>query len=248
MAVCCSSARRSATKPDRIRGASLVRLASRTQQGSRHICQNSMGRLILAVACSVLLAAPAGAGQAAALISRDAAGSATLRAVQLAQPLRIDGRLDEALYAEVQPISGFVQIEPQEGSPATERTDIWLAFDEDNVYVTFRNFESQPDRVVAKEMRRDHSTVWSGDDIVSFMFDTFHDRRNAVEFTINSIGGRQDGQTTNERQWNGDWNTIWDLAVGRFEGGWIVETAIPFKSLRYRPGADQTWGFNAFRT
>ena len=97
-------------------------------------------------------------------------------------------------------------------------------------------------------MRRDHSTVWSGDDIVSFMFDTFHDRRNAVEFTINSIGGRQDGQTTNERQWNGDWNTIWDLAVGRFDGGWTVETAIPFKSLRYRPGADQTWGFNAFRT
>ena len=174
--------------------------------------------------------------------------AATLRAVQLTQPLRIDGRLDESLYADVQPISDFVQIEPQEGSPATERTEIWLAFDEDNVYVTFRNFESQPDRVVAKEMRRDHSTVWSGDDIVSFLFDTFHDRRNGVEFTINSIGGRQDGQTTNERQWNGDWNTIWDFAVGRFEGGWIVETAIPFKSLRYRPGADQTWGFNAFRT
>ena len=125
---------------------------------------------------------------------------------------------------------------------------MWLAFDDDNVYVTFRNFESQPDRVVAKEMRRDHTTVWSGDDIVSFIFDTFHDRRSGVEFTINSIGGRQDGQTTNERQWNGDWNTIWDFAVGRFEGGWIVETAIPFKSLRYRPGADQTWGFNAFRT
>jgi hypothetical protein len=218
-----------------------------------------MGRLLPAVACSVLLAVAAEAGQAPAfadasarqapiLISRDAAGSATLRAVQLTQPLRIDGRLDEAIYSDVQPISDFVQIEPQEGSPATERTEIWLAFDEDNVYVTFRNFESQPDRVVAKEMRRDHGTVWSGDDIVSFMFDTFHDRRNAVEFTINPIGGRQDGQTTNERQWNGDWNTIWDFAVGRFEGGWIVETAIPFKSLRYRPGADQTWGFNAFRT
>jgi hypothetical protein len=212
-----------------------------------------MCRLASALLCGVFLAVPAEAGQALAaapylMMSRGADGAVTLRAVQLTQPLRIDGRLDEALYVDVPPISDFIQIEPQEGSPATERTEIWLAFDEDNVYVSFRNFESQPQRVVAKEMRRDHTTIWSGDDIVSFMFDTFHDRRNAVEFTINSIGGRQDGQTTNERQWNGDWNTIWDFAVGTFEGGWIVETAIPFKSLRYRPGVDQTWGFNAFRT
>jgi hypothetical protein len=98
-----------------------------------------MGRLLPAVACSVLLApAAAGeAGQAPALISRDAAGSATLHAVQLAEPLRIDGKLDEALYTDVQPISDFVQIEPQEGSPATERTEIWLAFDEDNHKTTF---------------------------------------------------------------------------------------------------------------
>jgi hypothetical protein len=216
-----------------------------------------MGLLARTFACSLLLAIAASVeasaagpapGQAPPLISRDAAGAATLRAVQLAQPLRIDGRLDESLYADVQPISDFVQIEPEEGSAATERTEIWLAFDADNLYVTFRNFESQPQRIVAKEMRRDHSTVWSGDDIVSFFLDTFYDRRNGVEFTVNAIGGRQDGQTTNERQYNGDWNTIWDFAVGRFDGGWIVETAIPFKSLRYRPGIEQTWGFNAFRT
>jgi len=185
-----------------------------------------------ALLCGVFLAVPAEAGQAPAaardpMMSRGADGAVTLRAVQLTQPLRIDGRLDEALYADVPPISDFIQIEPQEGSPATERTELWLAFDDDNVYVVFRNFETQPDRVVAKEMRRDHSTVWSGDDIVSFMFDTFHDLRNGVQFSINAIGGRQDGQTTNERQYNGDWNTIWDFAVGRFEGGWIVETAIP---------------------
>jgi hypothetical protein len=183
-----------------------------------------------------------------AMMSRDAAGSVTLRAMHLTEPLRIDGRLDEALYRDVPPISDFTQVEPEEGSAATERTELWFAFDDDNVYVTLRCFETEPDRVVAKEMRRDHTSIWSGDDIVSFAFDTFRDRRNGVEFTVNSIGGRQDGQTTNERQWNGDWNTIWDFKVGRFEGGWIVETAIPFKSLRYRPGVDQVWGFNVFRT
>ena len=182
------------------------------------------------------------------LVSRDATGAVTLHAVRLDGPLRIDGRLDDALYRDVSPISDFTQIEPQEGRAATERTELWLAFDDDNVYVSVRCFETEPDRVVAKEMRRDHSTIWIGDDIVSFAFDTFRDRRNGVEFTVNSIGGRQDGQSTNERQWNGDWNTIWDVEVGRFEGGWTVETAIPFKSLRYRPGAEQIWGFNAFRT
>src|SRR5688500_18541037 len=196
-------------------------------------------RLICAVVCAALVAVPARAEQAAAappypMISRGADGAATLRAVHLAEPLRIDGRLDEALYAGVPPISDFIQIEPQEGSPATERTELWLAFDAEHVYVTFRCFESQPDRVVAKEMRRDHSSVWNGDDNVSFFLDTFHDRRNGVEFTVYSIGGRSEGQTTNERQYNADWNPIWAFEVGRFEGGWVVEMAIPFKSLRYR--------------
>ena len=181
------------------------------------------------------------------VIARDASGRATIRAVSLTAPLRVDGRLDEALYATVPPISGFVQIEPQQGSAATEKTDVWVAFDHERVYASFRCWESQPERVVAKEMRRDNSTIWTGDDIVAFMFDTFYDRRNAVLFTINSIGGRQDGQVTNENQWNPDWNPVWDVSVAKFEGGWAVEAAIPFKSLRYRPGQTQIWGFNVLR-
>jgi hypothetical protein len=145
-------------------------------------------------------------------------------------------------------ISDFIQQEPREGAPATEKTEMWLAFDHASVYVSFRCWESQPGRVVANEMRRDSSNLWSGNDIVSFIFDTFYDRRNSVHFAVNSIGGRLDGQVANERQWNGDWNTIWDVKVGQFEGGWTVEALIPFKSLRYGPGRSQIWGFNAFRT
>jgi uncharacterized protein DUF5916 len=194
------------------------------------------------------IAVDAFVGPPVSMISRQVAGPPTLRAVQLLEPLRIDGRLDEALYTNVPAISDFVQMEPEEGAPATERTELWIAFDRDTFYVSFRCWESQPERVVAKEMRRDHGTIWSGDDNVSFFLDTFYDRRNGFTFTVNSLGGRQDGQTFNELQWNGDWNAIWDVRTGRFEGGWIVETAIPFKSLRYRPGEDQIWGFNAYRT
>jgi hypothetical protein len=115
------------------------------------------------------------------------------------------------------------------------------------VYVSFRCFESDTSRLVANEMRRDSNTIWQGNDLVGFFFDTFHDRRNGVLFTANAIGGRQDGQITNERQWNGDWNPVWRVKTGWFDGGWTVEAAVPFKSLRYRAGAQQTWGFNALR-
>jgi hypothetical protein len=64
---------------------------------------------------------------------------------------------------------------------------------------------------------------------------------------VNAIGGRQDWQVTAERQWNSDWNPVWQVETGRFEGGWTVEVAIPFTSLRFRPGERQVWGFNRVR-
>ena len=95
-------------------------------------------------------------------------------------------------------------------------------------------------------MRRDGATV-SGNDRIGFSFDTFYDRRNSFTFSINPIGGRLDGQITDERGYNQDWNAVWDFGVGRFDGGWTVETAVPFKSLRYRPGRDQVWGVQVGR-
>jgi hypothetical protein len=185
---------------------------------------------------------------APAVISRDASGRATIRAVRVTTPLRIDGLLDEALYTAVPSISDFIQQEPEEGRPATEKTEMWLAFDDDNLYVSFRCWESEPDQVVANEMRRDGPNLWQGNDLVAFSFDTFRDQRNSFNFITNALGAREDGQVTNERQWNGDWNTVWDVKARRFEGGWTVEAAVPFKSLRYQPGREQIWGFNAFRT
>jgi hypothetical protein len=183
---------------------------------------------------------------APSVITRDADGRATLRAVRLSAPIRLDGQLDEAVYATTPPLTDFFQMEPVEGDIATEKTEGWIFFDDDAFYVTFRCWESRPDALVANEMRRDSNNIFQNDHI-AFLIDTFYDRRNGVEFAINPIGGRWDGQITNERQFNADWNPIWDLSVGRFSGGWTVEAVIPFKSLRYRPGRAQIWGFNARR-
>jgi hypothetical protein len=181
------------------------------------------------------------------VIARDGAGRVTVRAVRADEPIAVDGVLDEPFYDNVRPMSGFIQMEPDNCAPATERTDVWLAFDERNVYVSFRNWDTDLERLVATEMRRDGSVMFQGNDIVLFMFDTFYDRRNSVAFTVNPIGGRQDGQVTNELQYNGDWNPVWSVRTGRFDGGWTVEAVVPFKSLRYRPGEAQVWGFNAMR-
>ena len=96
---------------------------------------------------------------APAVLTRDASGHATIRAVRLTTPLRIDGRLDEEIYSTVPSISGFIQQEPVDGAPATEETEVWVFFDDDNIYVVGRCWDSHPERMVANEMRRDGARV-----------------------------------------------------------------------------------------
>jgi hypothetical protein len=180
------------------------------------------------------------------LVARDSEGRITVRAVRLSTGLRLDGQIDEPAYDGLIPISDFIQMEPAGGEPASEKTEIWLFFDQSNVYVTMRAWESQPERMIVNEMRRDSNNIRQGD-CIGFSLDTFYDRRNAFQFEVNPLGARTDGQSTNERQYTADWNPVWDLAIGRFSGGWVMEAAIPFKSLRYSPGRAQLWGFNARR-
>jgi hypothetical protein len=180
-------------------------------------------------------------------MTRNAQGAITIRAVRLEQPLRVDGVLDETVYEAVPPIEEFVQQEPREGEPATERTQVWVLFDAERLYVSARCHDSQADRIVANDMRRDGRNIGQNDNL-SIVLDTFHDRRNGYEFLINSIGGMQDAQITDERDVNRDWNTVWALRSRRDPGGWSAEVAIPFKSLRYRAGGAQTWGLNIRRT
>jgi hypothetical protein len=193
------------------------------------------------VLCVLALLVPApGFSQAAAK------PAPTVRAYRAATPIRVDGRLDEEIYKTTPPISDFVQQEPDEFKPATEKTEAWIFFDNDNVYVSARNFETHPERRVANEMRRDTAQLRQNDTF-GVLFDTFHDKRNGYIFYANAIGGLADSQVTDEGPPNADWNTVWDVRTSTFDGGWTIEIAIPFKSLRYQPGTDQVWGINLRR-
>ncbi|MDO8794687.1 MAG: DUF5916 domain-containing protein, partial [Vicinamibacterales bacterium] len=180
------------------------------------------------------------------VMNRDEQGRATVRAVRIEAPIKVDGRMNEAPYGQVPPMTDFIQMEPVEGQPATEKTEVWVFFDQQNIYVTARCYESHPERMIVNELRYDHANI-TQNDYIAFGFDTFYDRRNGYGFTINPLAGRIDGQVTNEKQWNGDLNLVWQVQTGRFEGGWIVEAAIPFKSLRTSPVQGHPWGFQMLR-
>ena len=176
-----------------------------------------------------------------ATVSRNEAGQVTWRAVRLTGDLDLDGALDEEIYRGVEAVSDLIQLEPNTGAPATERTEVWIFFDDTSLYVSARCWHSAPESEwIVNEMRRDSFNVLSNE-AFAFVLDTFYDRRNGIYFGINPIGGRIDGQITNESSFNGDWNPIWNVRTGRFDGGWSFEAQIPFKSLRYRSGRDQVW-------
>ncbi len=184
------------------------------------------------------------APEAPSVMTRDADGNATLRAVRLEEPLTLDGLLDERVYARVPAMSGFVQQEPHAGEQATEQTDVWVFFDQNNVYVAAKLWDSHPERIVANEMRRDNRNIESQNASFSVIFDTFYDHRNGFLFRTNPLGALWDGQVTDERNINSDWNTIWYVKSARFAEGWTLEMSLPFKSLRYRAGGSQIWGIN----
>ena len=182
-----------------------------------------------------------------AVMTRNEQGQATVRAVRLDQRLDFDGVLDEAVYGTVPAISGFIQLTPDVGAPATERTEAWILFDETNIYVSARLWDSAPEsQWVANEMRRDTSQLRQNDTF-AVLFDTFYDRRNGVHFYTNPLGARADQQFTNEGNPNSDWNPVWDVRTGRFDGGWTVEMEIPFKTLRYRSEPPHIWGIQLRR-
>jgi hypothetical protein len=178
-----------------------------------------------------------------AVITRDENGRATVRAVRLERPLEIDGQLDEDVYDRVPGAGGFIQQEPREGDPATEQTDVWIFFDDRNLYVSARCWDSQPDRWVVNELRRDLNNITNNENF-SVVLDTFYDRRNGFFFQTTPLGAVRDQTFTDEGNGNTSWNTIWSVKAGRFEGGWSLEMAIPFKSLRYRGAGAQLWGIN----
>jgi len=185
------------------------------------------------------------AAMPAAAQSSAGGSQVVVRASRISGPITVDGVLDESSYAEVAPITELVQQEPTFGAPISERTEIWLLYDDSNIYVACRCWDERPDRIVANDMRRDGSRQTAHDNL-TFTIDPFYDRRNGYLFGVTAAGGLRDGQITDERP-NMNWNGVFDGKAARFEQGWIAEMAIPFRTIRYSPGSTEPWGIQIRR-
>jgi hypothetical protein len=180
------------------------------------------------------------------VIRRDGKGQATVRAVRITRTIELDGRLNDEVYGTIPPSGDFIQQIPLDNVPSTERTEVWVFYDDDNLYIAGRCVDSEPERLVANELRRDHTNVFNGGDNISIVLDTFYDRRNGVFFQTNPLGAVRD-QAISEGQQIVAWNTVWDVRSVRTGDGWTFEMEIPFKSLRYRRPGPQVWGINVRR-
>jgi hypothetical protein len=179
-----------------------------------------------------------------AVVARDGQGRVTLRTSSLPSPLTFDGRLNEPFYRDVPSFGDFIQQEPREGQGASEKTEVWVFYDRDNLYVSARLWESEAGHRVATEMRRDANSVYT-DDHFGVSFDGFYDRRNGYGFAVNSLGGLLDWSINNEQP-NNSWNGVWDVRTGEFEHGWTLEIRFPFRSFRFAEGGS-VWGLNLRR-
>ena len=159
--------------------------------------------------------------------------------------ISVDGKLDEPDWAAATPSSEILQREPHPGQPATEKTELRLLYDADNLYVGVTCFDAEPKKIIATRMARDSDLA--DDDRVEILVDTFHDRRNAFYFATNPIGALVDGLIIENGDFNRNWDAIWHVRTQRFDGGWRAEFALPFKSLGFHAGA-ASWGFNFSRT
>ena len=156
----------------------------------------------------------------------------------------IDGRLDDAVWQQAEVIDDFHQIRPGDGAAPSERTEIYLLYDNDALYIAGRMYDSEPENISANIMR--HNMRLGPDDRLSVIIDPFNTGRGGYRFETNAHGVRHDMLYQNVSQTNAEWSVIWDVQSRIDADGWTFEMEIPFKTLPFDPNID-TWGFNFAR-
>jgi hypothetical protein len=178
------------------------------------------------------------------VVARDP-GQKSVRMVRTETPPVIDGVLDDAVWSDAAFIDNLHQVQPIEYAEPSERTEIYLLYDDDALYIGARLYMADPGAITANVLRQNGPGMGS-DDSLFVTLDPFNTRRSGYFFGVNPNGVRNDGLYRNVSEFYGDWDTIFYAETGRFEQGWTVEYEIPFKSISFDPNTD-TWGLNFTR-
>ena len=162
-------------------------------------------------------------------------------AVRLTSPVSVDGALTEPVWQGTPGITRLVQLQPYEGAAATESTWVWLAYDDEALYVAARMWDSHPDSIIAPYFRRDNFVPT---DFAGVLLDPFHDHRTGYEFVITPSGALMDATMANDGEEDTSWDGVWAGRARRDSRGWTFELRIPFSQMRFTPGEGQVWGIN----
>jgi hypothetical protein len=175
------------------------------------------------------------------------AAARTVRGVRTAQAPVVDGRLDDAAWAAAEAAGEFVQMRPDPGRPASERTEARVLYTDDAVYVGMRMYDSAPDSVVAQLARRDASGVYS--DWAHVLIDSYHDRRTGFRFSVNPRGVKKDVLHYDDTGEDVNWDAVWEAGTQTDSLGWTAEFRIPLSQLRFSGAAEgeRVWGVNFSR-
>ncbi len=169
--------------------------------------------------------------------------SYTTQKITTSKP-QIDGRLDDTAWGLVAWGRGFTQFQPKDGAKPAAPTAFKILYDEENIYVGYRCYDEEPDKVVRRMSRRDG---FEGD-WVEINIDSYHDKRTAFSFTISASGVKGDEFISNNgNNWDESWNPIWYAKTNIDEEGWTAEIKIPLSQLRYADKAEHLWGFQIHR-
>ncbi|MFC1614171.1 carbohydrate binding family 9 domain-containing protein, partial [Gemmatimonadota bacterium] len=170
-----------------------------------------------------------------------------IRVVTVDQPVKIDGQLDDEAWTLAETWRGrFFQQEPLDREPSTQETELRVLQDKRNIYIGAVCHETDPSKILATVKIRDGRFL--SDDALEFLIDTFQDKRNMYAFGTNPFGAKVDAIISDEgNHINKGWDCVWQCKVTVGERGWVVEMAIPFKSIKYKPGTETDWGINIAR-
>jgi hypothetical protein len=164
-----------------------------------------------------------------------------VRAVRATSSITIDGVLSEAVWSADNAVTDFKQRDPNEGAPSSQKTEVRVAYDEDAVYIGARCYDSKPDSIIARLVRRDFSIPT---DRFSVYLDPYHDKRSGYYFLVNAAGTLLDGTVYNDGWEDGSWDGVWSAQVKRDNQGWTVEMRIPYSQLRFQKSDSYVWGIN----
>ncbi len=159
--------------------------------------------------------------------------------------VRLDGRPNEAAWAQARFVVQLVQQSPRPGQPTPFQTEVRVLIGRDALYFAFECTDPEPDRIAVHTMQRD--AALSGDDTVTVALDPYGDKRTGYYFRINAAGARLDGLIYDPEHPAPDWDGIWDARTARTESGWTAEIEIPVRTLNFTPGL-RAWGLNFERS